>query len=266
MFLHLKIMLPSTTSTFNWDIYMNQKKDLLALEIESLRFSYKAHSILNGINLNISRGEIFGILGANGAGKTTLMKLITGQLSPQKGTIKILGKSASESKHSIGYMPQKHSLYQELSLEDNLNFFNQMYLGLSPFKHSYNIEEILSFVDLIEFKKEKVLHLSEGMKQRLNLAIALINNPDFLILDEPTVGLDPEIRSSFWSHFKNLTKTKKSLFISSHTMDDASHCDKLAFLRNGKIIAFGPPKQLQEATGNNNSTLEDAFLYFVKNS
>ena len=91
MFLHLKIMLPSTTSTFNWDIYMNQKKDLLALEIESLRFSYKAHSILNGINLNISRGEIFGILGANGAGKTTLMKLITGQLSPQKGTIKIFG-------------------------------------------------------------------------------------------------------------------------------------------------------------------------------
>tara|TARA_Y100001956_G_scaffold11372_1_gene10294 strand:- start:2420 stop:2749 length:330 start_codon:yes stop_codon:yes gene_type:complete len=102
---------------------MNQKKDLLALEIESLRFSYKVHSILNGINLNISRGEIFGILGANGAGKTTLMKLITGQLSPQKGTIKIFGKPASESKHSIGYMPQKHSLYQELSLEDNLNFF-----------------------------------------------------------------------------------------------------------------------------------------------
>ena len=101
-------MLPSTASAFNWDIYMNQKKkDILALEIDSLRFSYKNHSVLNGINLNISRGEIFGILGANGAGKTTLMKLITGQLNSQKGTIKILGKPASESKHSIGYMPQK---------------------------------------------------------------------------------------------------------------------------------------------------------------
>lgn len=260
-------MLPSTASAFNWDIYMNQKKkDILALEIDSLRFSYKNHSVLNGINLNISKGEIFGILGANGAGKTTLMKLITGQLNSQKGTIKILGKPASESKHSIGYMPQKHSLYQELSVQDNLTFFNQMHLGLSPFKGHSNVEKMLSFVNLIKFKKEKVLHLSEGMKQRLNLAIALVNSPDFLVLDEPTVGLDPEIRSYFWTHFKNLRKSKKSLFISSHTMDDASHCDKLAFLRNGKIIAFGPPKKLREATGKNNSSLEDAFLYFVKNS
>jgi len=242
------------------------KKEFLALEVDSLRFSYKNHLVLNGINLSISKGKIFGILGANGAGKTTLMKLITGQLNSQEGTIKVLGKPVSESKHSIGYMPQKHSLYQELSVEDNLKFFNQMYLGLSPFKSHSNVEEVLAFVNLIKFKKEKVLRLSEGMKQRLSLAIALVNSPDFLILDEPTVGLDPEIRSSFWAHFKNLTKTKKSLFISSHTMDDASHCDKLAFLRNGKIIAFGSPKELREATGKNNSSLEDAFLYFVKNN
>ena len=260
-------MLPSTTTAFNWDICMSQKKkDFLALEIESLRFGYKNHSVLNGINLSISRGEIFGILGANGAGKTTLMKLITGQLNSQEGTIKILGKTPSQSKHLLGYMPQKPSLYQELSAEDNLIFFNQMYLGLSPFKNLAGIDEMLSFVNLNEFKKEKVLYLSEGMKQRLSLAIALVNSPDFLILDEPTVGLDPEIRSSFWNYFKNLAKDRKSLFISSHTMDDASHCDKLGFLRNGKIIATGTPNELRKSTGKNNSTLEDAFLHFVKKS
>jgi len=236
-----------------------------AITVDNVSFNFGRLKVLEGLSLEIPSGMAFGLLGPNGAGKTTLIRLMVGLLQPKTGKIELLGDSYShKNAGKIGYMPQLHSLYNELSVRENVDFFARIYGLNDRHKRAGQIEQVLKLVNLWERRKDAVQNLSGGMKQRVSLACAIVHNPPLLFLDEPTVGLDPELRASFWEFFGTLTKQGTTLIISSHTMDDAAHCDRLGFVRDGKIIAQGTPGELKQATGRPEATLEDAFLYFVR--
>jgi len=236
-----------------------------AVAIKDLTFSYGGREVLRGVDLNIPSGSTFGVLGANGAGKTTLVKILIGQLKPDAGTVSILAKQpGSELADSVGYMPQLNALYEALSVRENLDFFARMQ-GLSDKSIRRNaVEMAMDTVGLRDRADSIITELSGGMRQRVSLGAALVHEPDVLLLDEPTVGLDPELRASFWDRFKEMTASGRTILISSHTMDDAAHCDTLGFMRGGRFIATGTPEELQASTGDDSASLEDAFLFLSK--
>jgi ABC-2 type transport system ATP-binding protein len=238
-----------------------------AIEIDNLKFRYGHTVILDGLTLRIPAGISFGLLGANGSGKTTLIRLLVGLLKPASGRLTCLGKTPSPAiARQIGYMPQLPSLYNELTVEQNIDFFAHIY-GLHDRKQrKKRVEEVIKVIELQEKRRTSILKLSGGMKQRVSLGCAIAHNPPLLFLDEPTVGLDPDVRVHFWEFFNGLTASGTTLVITSHTLDDAAHCRMLAFLRSGKIIALGSPDELKSAAGNPQATLEETFLYFVKHS
>ena len=236
-----------------------------AISIEKVNFSYGHLKVINDISLDIPTGVSFGLLGSNGAGKTTFIRLMVGLLKPGSGHIVRLGKTPSTANAgSIGYMPQLPSLYTELSVRQNIDFFARIYGLRDKEKRFHRVDDVIRLVDLREKRDISITQLSGGMRQRVSLACAIVHQPPMLFLDEPTVGLDPELRANFWEYFEKLTKTGTTLVISSHTMDDAAHCQKLVFMREGKIIALGTPAELRAATGKADATLEDAFLYFIR--
>ena len=236
-----------------------------AVSLNEVSFNYDGLKAIDALSLEIDRGVSFGLLGPNGAGKTTLIRLITGLLRPKSGSIRVLGNTPSrQTAHLIGYMPQLHSLYAELSVWQNVDFFARIY-GLNDSRErARRVEEVIRLIDLWPRRKDSVMKLSGGMKQRVSLACAIVHGPSLLVLDEPTVGLDPEHRVTFWDYFAGLIRQGKTLIISSHTMDDAAHCDRLAFMRQGKVIAQGSPAELRQATGQPEASLEDAFLYYIR--
>ena len=235
-----------------------------AVEVDKVSFSYNSLKALDELSLQVPRGISFGLLGPNGAGKTTLIRLLVGLLRPSSGSIRILGQPPSRKiAHLIGYMPQLHSLYAELSVIQNVDFFARIYRLSDKTERTRRVEEVIRLADMWVRRNDAVVKLSGGMKQRVSLACAIVHNPPLLFLDEPTVGLDPELRVTFWEYFAALTKQGATLIISSHTMDDAAHCDRLAFMRDGRVIAQGAPGDLRQATGRPEATLEDAFLHFV---
>jgi len=235
-----------------------------AVEVDKVSFSYSRLKVFDELSLRVPRGMSFGLLGPNGAGKTTLIRLLVGLLRPKSGSIRILGQKPSRKiAHLVGYMPQLHSLYAELSVIQNVDFFAHIYRLTDKTERNRRVEGVIRLVDMWAHRHDSVLRLSGGMKQRVSLACAVVHNPPLLFLDEPTVGLDPELRVIFWEYFTALTRQEATLIISSHTMDDAAHCDRLAFMRDGQIIAQGAPNELRQATGHPEATLEDAFLHFV---
>lgn len=237
----------------------------LAVEVDRVSFSYSRLKVLDGLSLEVPRGMSFGLLGPNGAGKTTLIRLLVGLLRPRSGTIRILGQNPSPKiARLIGYMPQLPSLYSELSVIQNTEFFARIYRLSDKGERKRRVEAALKLVDMWGHRHKSVMSLSGGMKQRVSLACAIVHKPPLLFLDEPTVGLDPELRVTFWEYFASLTRSGSTLLISSHTMDDAAHCDRLAFMRDGRFVAQGTPAELRRATGRPGATLEDAFLYFVR--
>ena len=237
------------------------------VEAHSLTFSYGTLQVLNGLSFSVREGEIFGVLGANGSGKTTLMRMMVGLLRNDGGTLTIYGESPSPRQAAqVGYMPQLSALYQELSIRENVDFFARMY-GMSDRRsRARSVEEAIDLVGLAPRSADPILKLSGGMRQRVSLAIALVHRPALLLLDEPTVGLDPDLRAVFWERFRRMTESGATIMISSHTMDDAAHCDRLAFLRDGKVIALDTPSALRAATGRPDASLEDAFIHFLRSS
>jgi ABC-2 type transport system ATP-binding protein len=235
----------------------------VAVDINEATFRYGNIRALDGLSLVVPAGISFGLLGPNGAGKTTLIRLLVGLLTPKHGSIRVLGEAPSRHTASrVGYMPQLHSLYTELSVRQNVEFFARIN-GLSDrAERARRVEDTIRLVDLWSRRNDSVTKLSGGMKQRVSLACAVVHNPPLLLLDEPTVGLDPELRVTFWEHFANLNTQGVTIIVSSHTMDDAAHCDRLAFMRGGKVIAQGSPTELRGDTGQ--TTLEEAFLYYVR--
>jgi ABC-2 type transport system ATP-binding protein len=245
-------------------ILMDNSQPQIAVEVNKASFNFKKIKAIDELSLNIPAGISFGVLGPNGAGKTTLIRLIVGLLKPRAGSISILGHNISrKTSHLIGYMPQLHSLYLELSIKDNVTFFANIYGMKDRKKREQRVDEVIKLVDLWERRKDPVLNLSGGMRQRVSLACSIVHNPPLLLLDEPTVGLDPELRVTFWKYFASLNEQGTTIIISSHTMDDAAHCNQLAFIRQGKVIAQGTPLELKQSTGKQDATLEDAFLYFI---
>jgi ABC-2 type transport system ATP-binding protein len=236
-----------------------------AIAVTNLAFNYGRQKVLDGLSLEVPAGISFGLLGPNGAGKTTLIRLLVGLLKARAGTILTRGRKPSpRTAHLVGYMPQLPSLYAELSVIQNVEFFARIYRLRERKQRAKRVEEVIKLVDLWEDRNKSAGNLSGGMKQRASLACAIVHNPTLLFLDEPTVGLDPELRVTFWEYFSALTRQGATLVISSHTMDDAAHCDRLAFMRDGRVIALGSPDELRQATGQEEATLEDAFLYFVR--
>jgi ABC-2 type transport system ATP-binding protein len=215
------------------------------------------------ITLSIPQGLIFGLLGPSGSGKTTLIRIAAGALKPDRGTLRVLGHIMPDRSVTsrIGYMTQAAALYPDLSLRENLSFFGALY-DVPADQLPTRIEEIAREVEL-DGRLDSPLHtFSGGMLQRSSLACALLHQPELLILDEPTVGLDPVLRRGFWSRFRDLANSGKTLVVSSHIMDEAERCDQLAFLRDGRLLATGSPDGLRQQTGCQN--LEDAFLVLAE--
>jgi ABC-2 type transport system ATP-binding protein len=236
-----------------------------AIVLKDVTFSYGHLKVINGISLEIPKGISFGLLGSNGAGKTTLIRLMVGLLKSATGEITCLGlKPAPANARNIGYMPQLASLYAELSVRQNLDFFASIYGLRDRLARRERVEETIKIIDLWNKRDVPVSQLSGGMRQRVSLGCAIVHRPPLLFLDEPTVGLDPELRFYFWDYFNRLISGGSTLIISSHTMDDAAHCRQLAFMREGRIIALGTPMELKAATGRPDANLEEAFLYYFK--
>ena len=230
-----------------------------ALVVKELRKSYGNFEAVRGLSFKVERGEIFGLIGPNGAGKTTTIKMIVGLLKPDSGEIELLGQKMpnKEVLGRVGYMPQDLALYMNLTVEENMWFYSKLY-GLPQEEFERRKGKILRFVGLEEFRDRLVAELSGGMQRRASLACALMHEPEFLILDEPTVGVDPGLRASFWRYFRELTDEGASILMTTHYMDEAVNCNRVAIVMEGKILVTGTPKEIMEKSSS--ATLEEAVL------
>jgi ABC-2 type transport system ATP-binding protein len=229
----------------------------------SLTKKFGKLTAVNNLNLRVGSGEIYGLLGPNGAGKTTVIKMLCGLLSPTSGEAYVLGERVPNKNilPLIGYMPQEIALYSGLTVHQNMAFFGGIY-GVKKDRLKERKRALLKFINLEKFADELVVNLSGGMQQRVSLACTLLNGPKLLFLDEPTVGVDPKLRASFWDYFFRLKESGVSIVITTHYMDEARRCDRIGFMREGILIAEGPPQELLHVT--TTDSLEDAFLEFTK--
>jgi ABC-2 type transport system ATP-binding protein len=218
-----------------------------AINIEGLGKRYGKIEALRGVELAVPEGTVFGLVGPNGAGKTTLIKALVGALRPSGGEVRVLGleplKERAELRQQIGYMPQSSALYEDLSARDNVEFFGAAHGTPDLEKRT---ADVLEFTDLTARAKDPIYKLSGGMKRRVSLACALVHRPRILFLDEPTAAVDPQLRSRFWKTFRRLAEGGTTLFISTHLMDEAMLCDRVAILRKGRIIASDMPHHILE--------------------
>jgi ABC-2 type transport system ATP-binding protein len=225
-----------------------------AVDVEGVVKRFGALRALDGASLRIRRGEVYGLLGPNGAGKTTLIRSLVGLVLAEQGTITVLGRRMPDSDvlAKVGYMTQQAALYPDLTVEENLRFFaaiNGVHDG---------IRDALDLVGLWERRASVVSSLSGGMRTRCSLACALVHKPELLLLDEPTVGVDPQLRIQLWDRFQRMARDGTSILVSSHVMDEAERCDRLGLIRFGRLLAEGTVAQLKARAGVNR--LEDAFL------
>lgn len=233
-----------------------------AIMTTSLMMEFNGFKALNNLNLKVKKGEIYGLLGPNGAGKTTAIKVLCGLLKTSSGSADVLGKKISKNNVShIGYMPQETALYVGLTVHQNIKFYGDLF-GMDEASIKDRERELLDFVDLKKWRNELVQNLSGGMKHRVSLACTLMHNPELLFLDEPTVGVDPELRISFWDYFNDLKNNGTTILITTHYMDEARRCDRVGFMNHGKIIGEGTPLEILQRSGTD--SLEDAFLEFSK--
>ena len=235
------------------------------ISCRNIHRAFGKHQVLTGLTMDVHAGNIVALLGPSGAGKTTLVKMIAGTDTADEGEVNVLDITmpAMEILPKIGYMAQSDALYLELSGQENLEFFGSMY-GLSGKKLQTEIERSAGLVNLNNHLQKQVRNYSGGMKRRLSLAITLLHKPTILILDEPTVGLDPVLRQDVWEELRKYASQGATILITTHVMDETERCDSVCLLREGKIIAQDTPQKLIETAGVN--SMQEAFLYFAATS
>ena len=216
-------------------------------------------TVLDDVSLRVAAGRIVCLLGPSGCGKTTLVDLVVGNTVPAAGEVLVMGQRAPypTARTRVGYMPQDDALYDDITAEENLRFFGCMQ-GMGGARLARRIDEVLAFGRLQDDRRKLVGAFSGGMKRRLSLGVALLHEPDLLVLDEPTVGLDPDHRIRIWEEFRRLAAGGAAILVTTHVMDEAARCDEIAMLHLGRLIACAPPDALLRRTGA--ATLEDAFL------
>jgi ABC-2 type transport system ATP-binding protein len=222
------------------------------LALQGLRKRYGAQVALDGLSLEVRRGEIFGLLGPNGAGKTTTVGLAIGLLAPDEGTVTIAGLGSPSSprvRAHIGLAPQALALYDGLSGEENVAFFGSVY-GLAGARLAEQVKAALAFVGLLDRAQDRVGAYSGGMKRRLNLAVALVHDPELILLDEPTVGVDPQSRNLIFDNVRRLREAGKTIVYTTHYMEEAERlCDRVGIVDNGRLLALGTVPELMAAHG-----------------
>ena len=230
-----------------------------AVETRQLIKRFGQFTAVDHLDLRIEKGLTYGLLGPNGSGKTTTIKVLCGLLNITGGEAWVLGVRAGHASiaHRIGYMPQETALYLDMTVHENLSLFGEIY-GMSKREIDRQEAELLKFVDLEKWRDALVSTLSGGMRHRISLACSLLHSPELLFLDEPTVGVDPELRASFWDYFSELGRKGVTVIITTHYMDEAHHCDRIGLIRAGSLIAEGTPDEINRLAGV--KSLEDAFL------
>ncbi|MEU4601084.1 ABC transporter ATP-binding protein [Nocardia sp. NPDC023988] len=229
-----------------------------AVEVVGLTVRRGKRAVLQGLDLRIEPGTITGLLGPSGCGKTTLMRSIVGTQLVESGTVTVLGEAAGSGglRRRVGYVTQAPSIYADISVRDNVAYYAALY-G----RDRRDTESALAAVGLTDHADQLGDQLSGGQKTRASLACALVGRPELLVLDEPTVGLDPVLRVELWQRFRELASAGTTLLVSSHVMDEAEHCDRLLLMRDGELLAQLSPAELRERTGEQN--LETAFLALI---
>jgi ABC-2 type transport system ATP-binding protein len=236
------------------------------IEATNLTKKFGSFTATDNVNFKIKRGEIFGFLGPNGAGKSTTFKMLCGLMKPTSGTAHVLGlsleKSSYKARTKIGYMSQKFSLYGDISVYENLKFFAGVY-GLKKEKRLEKIENMIKIFELEKYRKTASKNLPLGYKQRLSLACSVMHDPVVLFLDEPTSGIDPQTRREFWNHIYAMVQKGMTIMVTTHFMDEAEYCDRIALIYKGKAIALDTPHNLISQIGKD-ATMEEAFIELIK--
>ena len=231
---------------------MLPRQDGPAVHLENLVKRFGDFVAVNQVSLDVSRGEIFGFLGPNGAGKSTVIRILCGLLAPTSGSASVDGydvaKESETIRRNIGYMSQKFSLYDDLTVEENIEFFGGVY-GVTPDRLPARRDAILKMAGLEERRKSMTRLLSGGWKQRLALGCAILHEPPILFLDEPTSGVDPIARRSFWDLIYQLSAAGHTVFVTTHYMDEAEYCHRIALMYGGRVIALGSPAELKKSLG-----------------
>jgi ABC-2 type transport system ATP-binding protein len=230
-----------------------------AIEIEDLHVRRGGHEVLHGLSLRVAAGRVTGLLGPSGSGKTTLLRSIVGVQVVESGAVRVLGKPAGAPavRRQVGYMTQTRGLYDDLSARENVRYFARILDAPRA-----RVDETLAIVQLEPLANRVIRTLSGGEQARASLATALVGKPAVLVLDEPTVGLDPLLRRHLWATFRRLADAGAALLVSSHVMDEAGYCDELLLMREGAVVAAGAPDELREQTGTQD--LAEAFLRLIE--
>lgn len=225
----------------------NENNDI-AVKVENLEKRFGAFTAVNKINFEVKQGEIFGFLGPNGAGKSTTIRMLCGIYSPTSGRGTVGGydivKEQNKIKEHIGYMSQKFSLYDDLTVEENIDFYSRIY-NIPSVEREKRKEETIKLAGIEGFRRNLTSTLSGGWKQRLALGCAIIHQPKIIFLDEPTSGVDPITRSNFWNIIKGMAKEGKTVFVTTHYMEEAENCNRLVMIYHGTMIAMGSPEEMK---------------------
>jgi len=229
-----------------------------AIELKKLVVMRERRVILSDVSVTLPEGKVIGLLGPSGSGKTTLMRVLVGLQKPASGSVLVLGRSAGHRnlRAEIGYATQNLAVYTDLTVRENLAYFANMVNAPRG-----RAAEVLAGVSLEAQERQLVGTLSGGQRARVSLGVALLGRPRLLVLDEPTVGLDPVLRAQLWDHFHRLAAAGTTLVISSHVMDEAERCDELVLMRNGRVIAQGTPAGIKQKTGTDG--IEGAFIALI---
>lgn len=252
---------------FFWTYPIKQEsmRNIKVIQVAGLTKQFGDFVAVDHISFEVEKGEIFGFLGANGAGKTTAMRMLTGLSKPSSGKGKVAGfdvlKESERIKERIGYMSQKFSLYEDLTVKENIRFYGGIY-GLSKNQIGTKTSQILEELQLSEVGAKPVRSLPLGWKQRLAFAVSMVHEPEIVFLDEPTGGVDPNVRRQFWEAIYQASELGRTIFVTTHYMDEAEYCDRISIMVSGMIKALDSPENLKKQF--KASSMDEVFLKLAR--